>query len=236
MFNTLKGLLHAGKQILNEETTPTDLYNVNPNIGAEILSHYQQEWAEIHKQSEENASAANHVADEIERVYSKVLKDHENLQKTMSFLSATGSLKLQIDHCLIQIDGLYNDFDRAEKSLMSLDDLIDKVELEHKKIDHRHQLALYKEKKLVNLENARSNLASKHAQNVIEHELKQRQLLKERQQVFQEAFKRDLETYKSLGTIPKIEVTNNQASALEDIQLEVDKEALDQFLDDKNQK
>lgn len=56
----------------------------------------------------------------------------------------------------------------------------------------------------MNLEKARSALASKHAQGKINLELQQKQNLKERQQVFEEAFHRDLEVYKSLGEIPSM--------------------------------
>lgn len=45
-------------------------------------------------------------------------------------------------------------------------------------------------------------LSSKHAQDVVKHELKQKKMLEERQQVFEEAFRKDIETYKSLGEIP----------------------------------
>lgn len=56
-----------------------------------------------------------------------------------------------------------------------------------------------------NLETLRADLASKHAQSVIDHELRHKQVLQERQQAFQEAFQTDLKIYKEEGTIPSKE-------------------------------
>lgn len=53
-----------------------------------------------------------------------------------------------------------------------------------------------------NFEKLRMELAAKHTQSVMEQELKQKRMLEERQQAFEEAFNNDLEIYKSLGTIP----------------------------------
>lgn len=69
--------------------------------------------------------------------------------------------------------------------------------------DNQHKLT-YEKYFSGHLEQVRTELATKHAQNVINHELKQKDLLKERQQVFQEAFNTDLETFKELGAIPSM--------------------------------
>ena len=42
----------------------------------------------------------------------------------------------------------------------------------------------------------------KHTKNIMESELKQKQLLEERQQVFEAAFKNDLTMYKQCGELP----------------------------------
>lgn len=57
-----------------------------------------------------------------------------------------------------------------------------------------------------NLEALRIELASKHAQSVIDHELKQKQVLQERQQAFQEAFQTDMKIYKEAGVIPSMKI------------------------------
>lgn len=103
---------------------------------------------------------------------------------------------------------------------------------------------------IANLEVFRSNLAKEHAKNILDHEIKEKLKLEERQKVFQEAFKDDLEVYKNLGAIPSselfsyimllnlssyfitgINILSSQPSALlEEIQLDLDNDELDDFL------
>ncbi|KAK9745969.1 hypothetical protein QE152_g6453 [Popillia japonica] len=238
MLNTLKGLLNAGKEILNEGKVIVNAEKPKRNVqesdmGADILSHFQQSWADIHSLSEENAKNASTVADQINIMHMKISNDYRNLAQAVHVLTIAPCLKTQVDNCAVQVTSIHNSFEKVEQSLLTLEDLIEKIELEQRKVEHRHKFALYKEEKLVNLEKARVVLSSKHAQDVVKHELKQKKMLEERQQVFEEAFRKDIETYKSLGEIPKIEINNSQPSALlEDMQIDFDKKELDQFLKD----
>lgn len=47
-----------------------------------------------------------------------------------------------------------------------------------------------------------ANLASEHADKVVQHELRQQKLLKERQDAFGEAFQHDVQHYKLSGSLP----------------------------------
>ncbi|GJQ76293.1 hypothetical protein Trydic_g2021 [Trypoxylus dichotomus] len=238
MLNTLKGLLNAGKEILSEGKIIVNAEKPQRNeelsdIGADILTHFQQSWVDIHSLTEENAKNATILADEINSMHIKITNSYRNLAQIVHLLTVGPCLKNHIDNSIVQVMNIHASFEKVEQSLTTLEDLIEKIELEQRKIDHRHQFALYKEKKLVNLEKARTKLASKHAQDVVQHELKQKKVLEERQQVFQEAFQKDIETYKSLGEIPKIEIDNSHQSALlENVQIDFDKKELDTFLED----
>ena len=55
---------------------------------------------------------------------------------------------------IIVLEGL---FDTVEKALIQLENLVETRELQDRELDHRFQLALYKEKKLSMLENFRGN-------------------------------------------------------------------------------
>jgi len=200
------------------------------NTGAAILSHFQQEWAELHELNEDNAKNAAVLAETISSMHGKINKNYNNIVEITQILSAPPTLNKSVEHCLSQIRNLQQSFENTERNLLDLEDAIETLELQKRKVDHKYQLALYKEKRLANFEKSRTDLAAKHAQNLVEQELKQKKMLEERQQAFEEAFNNDLETYKSLGTIPKIE-TNVQASALlEEIQLDLDQQDLETFL------
>lgn len=67
----------------------------------------------------------------------------------------------EVIHCvnelsdrIILLEGL---FDEVEKALIQFEDLVETRELQDRELDHRFQLALYKERKLSVLENVRGN-------------------------------------------------------------------------------
>ncbi|CAG5080902.1 Similar to Dysb: Dysbindin protein homolog (Drosophila melanogaster) [Cotesia congregata] len=102
-------------------------------------------------------------------------------------------------------------------------------ELQSKQLDHRFQLALYKEKKLSELDNYRVALASEHSERVLWKELRQQKMLKERQDTFDEVFRGEIENYKATGVVPR-GATSQQGPALEEIVLEDDSTDFDEFL------
>lgn len=47
-----------------------------------------------------------------------------------------------------------------------------------------------------------AKLADEHSKRVVEYELKNQVILKERQQTFEKVFRDDIETYKATGEVP----------------------------------
>ncbi|KAB0805535.1 hypothetical protein PPYR_02523 [Photinus pyralis] len=237
MLTTLKGkLLNVSKIGLlspTNEEGPTKSPVNTLNAGADILTHYQDQWADIHSLNEENASSAAKLAAEINLLHTKTSVDYTNVVEITHLLNATPTINKSMETCCEQIKHLHTSFQNVEKGILDLEDLIERIELERRKVEHKYQLALYKEKKMAHFEKVRTEMAAKHTQTVAEYELKQKKLLEERQQVFQDAFNDDLRTFKSLGNMPKIE-TNSQSSALlEEIQLDLDQQDLESFLSTK---
>ncbi|PNF20031.1 hypothetical protein B7P43_G05808 [Cryptotermes secundus] len=112
--------------------------------------------------------------------------------------------------------------------------MVETQELQERQLDHRFQFALYKEKKLSELEAVRVSLASEHADKVVQHELRQQKLLRERQDAFGQAFQQDVQEFKLSGSLPKMEnIGVARGPALEEVTLEpADPEELDKFLND----
>lgn len=55
-------------------------------------------------------------------------------------------------------DTLKNTFEEVEHSLLELENLVETQALREEQLDHRFQLAMYKEKKLAEFEDFRSNI------------------------------------------------------------------------------
>ncbi|KAK0177933.1 hypothetical protein PV328_001929 [Microctonus aethiopoides] len=162
-------------------------------------------------------------------VYEKLNKQCNSIIILNGALAAIPKINNAIQNLMDQIGTLEEAFEEVEAALFTLEDLNEKLELQNRQLDHRFQLALYKEKKLTELDSVRGKLANDHSERVLQQELKHQKLLKERQETFDEVFKGELESYKATGVVPKLS-SPQKGPALEEIILEDDYADFDEFL------
>lgn len=154
MFGNLKErLINVGKNVKlfsgPKPQEPSFNYLVNLNAGASILSHYQKEWEQLHALNEENAKNAADLAESITKMHNKIANDNRNITDITHLLNGgTHCLSKSVENCLEQLTNLTEAFDTVEKNLLSLENLIENLELQEKQLEHRFQLAMYKERKL----------------------------------------------------------------------------------------
>lgn len=134
-----------------EEAVPvSDRIELNPNVGATLLTHYQQQWADIHESNEDNAVSVALVATQISEINSRITRDRGNVSQIIHLLSVPNNIKVSVETCVGQLKTMYDSLDAVERQLLALEDVIEEAELERKKAEHRLQLTLYKEKKMGN--------------------------------------------------------------------------------------
>ncbi|GBN05310.1 hypothetical protein AVEN_67889-1 [Araneus ventricosus] len=152
-------------------------------------------------------------------------------------LAALPQLQTGIMDLMGKIGELEGLFEEVEDALVNLEDVIETQELQERQLDHRFQLAMYKEKKLADFEDMKEKLGDEHAHRVQEFEKRQSAILKERQNTFQEVFEEEVKEYKKHGLKELRRRVSSQSSAksvsLEEIDLEEDGSALDEFLGDE---
>lgn len=156
MFGNLKErLINVGKNVklFSEAKSPQEpLYTnstVNLNAGARILSYYQEKWEQLHELNEQNAKKASDLADTITSMHEKVSHDCRNVRDVTHLLNeGTSSILNTVENCLEQVDKLTDTIETVESDLLQLENLIENLELQEKQLEHRFQLALYKERKL----------------------------------------------------------------------------------------
>lgn len=149
MLTGLKDKLLRVSSLSPREENPTVPFtNVNPNAGSELLTHYQQQWSEIHQQNEENAASIARIAAQICEMNSKTTRDHGNVAQLMHLLTVPNNIKVSVETCVGQLRELHDTFGAVEKELIALEDVVEDLELERKKSEHKLQLTLYKEKKM----------------------------------------------------------------------------------------
>lgn len=99
---------------------------------------------------------------EVDQIIGKL---HKRLEKQWRDVGQTGTVLARMPEVIHSVNELSERifalgelFDTVEKALMQLEDLVETRELQDRQLDHRFQLALYKEKKLSMLENVRGKI------------------------------------------------------------------------------
>lgn len=132
-----------------------------------------------------------------------------------------------------QVKQLYFTCETIEHKLFELEELIEYRVCENEKQGHLIALESFKVRKNEQLAIFKESLEEGYQNKVREYELRTKDMLEMRQKVFHEAFKTDLEIYKSQGTIPKVDLNKQQNGAiLEEIQLDFDQIELEKFFED----
>lgn len=234
MLSNLKDkLLNVNLFSSSEDRTAYVKDTVNVNAGAGILQHYQTLWEELHNANAENAKDADRIALEVDQISGKINSQKENLE-LLSHILSTSSLTSNITRCLDSINDLYKTSHSVEAELVKLESLIDQMGFENLKNRHNYHLNQYELRKEESLEKFQIKLEESHDKKVAEYEASKKAVQQERQKVFQDAFKTDMELYKSMGTIPEITKKGQNGALLEEIQIDYDQKELDQFFNDSS--
>lgn len=229
LANLREKLLNVNLFNAAEDASIVTRDKVNLNAGGSILQHFQKHWEELHKNNEENAKLADNVAKTIDQITREINVNKENI-KALTQLVSNSNLTENISNCLQAVSTLYETATNVEDGLIKLEQLIDEVQFQKLKSQHGYHLVQYEKRKEENFDKLKVSLELEHSKKVKEYEISKQKILEERQKVFQDAFKSDLETYKNLGMIPKNDqVKKKNGAILEEIELDYDQSELDQF-------
>lgn len=232
LANLREKLLNVNLFHASEEPPVAIPTEINTNAGANILKHYQEEWEKLHKLNENNARKADDAAKSINQISTEINNNKENV-KLLTHLISNSNLTENISNCLHAVTHLYDTTKKVEDGLLKLEQIIDEIEFQKLKSQHQYHLKRYENRKADNFEKLKTSIELEHSRKVREYETNKQQVLEERQKVFQDAFKLDLETYKNLGTIPKNnQISTKNGAILEEIELDYDESELDQFFND----
>ncbi|KAM7355550.1 dystrobrevin binding protein dysbindin [Cochliomyia hominivorax] len=208
---------------------PTD---VNVAAGCNLLAKYEDDWKIIHQNNLDNAQKAQEVAKQIQKI-EKCMTNHKVVMTDLIHcLVGIPSLVAKLKTCQDTLDEVNNLSQLVNKELEKLEDLCEECELQEYVLEKQCEINKYKQKKMEDLEMYRQKIALEHQQRIREHEEKLRKIQKERQAVFDDAFRHDLEEFKQKGHIPKIQTSLSQEVSLEEVVLDdtETKDALEEFL------
>ncbi|XP_054275626.1 uncharacterized protein LOC128994840 isoform X2 [Macrosteles quadrilineatus] len=186
----------------------------------------------MHKLAEENANIAKKVDDRIGHLHGEVTRQWQGMTQLAAALNTVPSLCSRTDQIICQIEDVQRLVEEVEASLLHLADIVELKELQERQLDKRFQLAIHSEKRLAQLDSLRAKLSEEHRHKVLRYEKEFEKKQKERQETFGKAFEDDLETFRQTGVVPTIRPSLSTGPSLEEVELDIDTEALDHMLEE----
>ncbi|XP_064598993.1 dysbindin-like [Liolophura sinensis] len=247
VFKNIKGTIQSVQQdistsikSLTTSTKEKDVavrtaksHGVNLDAGADLLHRYQENWKELNKQAEENASKAEDLAILIGSLYVRYSGQSESLTQLKEETSTLPTVLQQLQDLTNQIAKVEELCEQVEAAEIHLENICEVQEFKRAQATHHQQLAAYKEMKQRDVEKFKVSLAQQHAKNIKSRDMKRQTQLKERQSIFQEAFDKDINYYRTFGHTERQPSVENEVAErkLAEIKIEEDASALDSFLE-----
>lgn len=198
---------------------------VNQDVGSELLTHFKEEWGEIHHSTEEAAKMATKVDTDLKRLNQSVTKSHVII----------GRCQEEFTHLREVVEAL----DEAQSKVEAISGLIVKVEEELSKYSEakaellterqKHSLQRQHEKDIVEkrtkIEHLRKVLLNEQRLSLSVKQEMEKQALKERQQAFQDLFDKQMSDYRTRGEVSQPigevrDLRERSSSHLEEIVIE----------------
>lgn len=136
------------RNIFREKQRSVNECKVNFGAGGELLEKYQENWAEIHKNADDNAKAADEVDKliaEVHQLAKSRLRSANDMSHNLAYLP---SLTAAVAQCMDSLKSIQELMKTVEDDLVEFEDLVERNKMEKWKLDHHYHLSLYKEKKL----------------------------------------------------------------------------------------
>lgn len=156
----------------------------------------------MHATNEVNARKAELCDQLIATITDNINKSAIDLSDINVSLEAIPNLITTIGNCSATMHDINAKCADVERQMFELEDLMEVLQMQETQLDSKFDMAMFKERKLANLEMVRQSLAVKHESTIKKSEKQMRSLQLERQSVFQNAFESDLNYYKEVGKIP----------------------------------
>lgn len=116
--------------------------------GCSYLEEQGLIWKELHDNNELNASKATEIDEQIQTIREASIQSLTDVSDLNHSLNCIPSLKDALRRCGDLTNAIQGDCLRVEQSLYELEDLIEVLALQEQQLNHRFEMAIYKEKKL----------------------------------------------------------------------------------------
>ncbi|XP_005109975.2 dysbindin protein homolog [Aplysia californica] len=226
----LRALTSLDGQPRHEQLKDIRARQINLDAGADLLHSYQRAWAEMQVETKDSARRAEEVRlmmlpmfkvwDEHTEIMARLEEEVRHIPNIVTSLQQSQDL----------LDALRKDFAVAEKAMDMLENLCEEMEQKDQCAKEMQKLSKYRNKKTMEAQKVKVELAQTHAKKMVELESAKRESLQERAEAFTSAFEQDVDYYKVHGHPDRVPTEFPKVTSLSDIEIESDRQELDCFL------
>lgn len=112
------------------------------------MAEQERVWKELHDNNELNASKATEIDKEIQEIRFSSQRAVTNIADLNHSLNCVPAIKQTLNRCTESIEAVHRECASVEQGLFELEDLIEVLTLQEQQLNHRFEMAMYKEKKL----------------------------------------------------------------------------------------
>lgn len=168
---------------------------VNHKSGFKLLTHFQDEWQKLHKNSEicsKKAQTAMQKLNKVELSSSKLLT---SIQLLLVGYQSLSQIDERVQGIQNELDGLFGYFDKIETILTILRNDHEEQDLEEFKLKLDEDTSWSIKGKMIDSQVKKELINNEHKKRVLEFELKHEQELEERRKLYEKAFEEEKRKY-----------------------------------------
>ena len=197
---------------------------VNQDAGAELLTHFKNEWAEIHHSATAASQEATKVDLDLKQLDQSITKSHVIISRCREEFSHLKDVIEALDEAQSQVEAISELIGQVEKDIREYSSAKAGVNKERQchSVQRQHEAAIAEDREKVEL--LRKVLLNEQQLSLnLKHDIESSKL-RERQNAFQEIFDKQMAEYRSHGEVDKPigqEVRERSLSAhLDDVVIE----------------
>lgn len=195
---------------------------VNQDVGAELLTHFKSEWADIHQSTQEASKVASMMDADLGQLSQSITRSHAIINRCRDEFSCLKEVVETLDEAHGKVEAINGLIRQIEQDILNYSQAKAELVVERQKHSlqrqHEHEIMENRTK----VEHVRKVLLNEQKLSLnIKHEVETKGL-KERQLAFQELFDKQMADYRTHGEVDRpIEgIRDRSSSHLEEVVIE----------------
>jgi len=203
------------------------------DVGADLLTAWQNRWSSLHEEAEENFKEARRCAQAMLALKARTERDWAQVAALQTLASQAPAVAKQVDEISLSLAHLETSLGDVEVALIALEDTVDAQEAERRQRERARQQDEYRLRREAEFKRLSAQLQADHLRSRREKERQEVESLQAKQREFQKRFEADLATFSSSNDAHHLKVPprQNPDASLETVDLDEDDGAdLEDFL------